>query len=166
MPKCPSSKCSVSDSASSSVLRCGVDPLEGRADATLHRADVDQDAAPSRPPPWDDRLGHAEGAERVDIEHPDDVLEREVLQGTATCDPGVVDHGVELSGCVDRGLHRLRTPHVEAENLFDLQVLQYRDIAGGGHHVMTALGQHLCGRPTDGTTGTGDQDAHAPSMPR
>ena len=105
------------------VLRCGVDPFEGCADTALHRADVDQDAAPPLPPPWDDRLGHPEGAEGIDIEHPDDVLEREVLQGAPSGDPRVVDHSVELPGRVHRGGHRVGAPHVETENLCDLQVV-------------------------------------------
>ena len=48
---------------------------------------------------------------------------------------GVVDHGVELACFADHGLHRIGAAHIEAENLFDLQVRQHRDIAGGGHRL-------------------------------
>ena len=131
------------------VLRCGIDPFEGCADTPLHRADVDQDAAPPLPPSWGDRLDHPQGAEGIDIEHPDDVLEREVLQGAPSGDSRIVDHGVELPGCVHCGEHGVGALHIEAENLFDLQVPQCRDIAGRGHHLMTTLGEHLRGSPAN-----------------
>ena len=49
---------------------------------------------------------------------------------------------------------------VERQAQVDVEGVEERDVAGGGHHLMAGPGQLGGGGGADGPSGTGDQDAH------
>ena len=125
----------------------------------MRPAMLDRNSSRPRPRahPWQDRLRHPQGTDRVDVQQPRERLRRCRLHGGDEDLPGVGDQNVDLPGLPDRRGDAVGVGDVEREPLVRGQAGERARVPRGGDHPVAAAGELRRRRAADALGRSGDQ---------